>query len=85
MRAPVDRGALLGTNAHRELEKRVLAAVSRAPGCITTKREIRRALARHHQNAEQFNRVFDSLVRAGDLYTRPEAHSRVLVSSQPFD
>jgi hypothetical protein len=74
-----------GANAHRELEKRIQAAVSRAPGCTITKRELCRALARHYQNAEHFNRVFDSLVRAGDIYTRPQGRGRVLVSTQPFD
>jgi hypothetical protein len=74
-----------GSNAYRELEKRILAAVTGAPLCATTKRNVYRALARHYQNAEQFNRVFDSMVRAGSLYIKPRDHGRVDVSTQPLD
>jgi hypothetical protein len=73
-----------GANAHRELEERILAVVSRERGCMN-KRELHRVLARHFQNSEQFNRVFDSMVRAGEIYARPESHGRVLVSTQPFN
>ena len=71
-----------GTNAHRELEQRILAAVGQS---LTTKRNLYRSLHRHYRNAEQFNRVFDSMVRAGSLYTKPVEHGRVYVSAEPFD
>jgi hypothetical protein len=73
-----------GANAFRELEKRITAWVSSAPQRVTTKRNLYRALARHYQNAEQFNRVFDSMVRAGSLYAKPAQRS-LFVSTEPFD
>jgi hypothetical protein len=74
-----------GANALRELEKRILAAVASKPNRTVTKRNLYRALARHYQNAEQFNRVFDSMVRAGSLYTKPQDRGRMNVSTEPFD
>jgi hypothetical protein len=73
-----------GANASRELEKRILATVAMAARHMTTKRRLYRALARHFKNSEQFNRVFDSMVRAGILYTRLGDHGRVYVSTEPF-
>jgi hypothetical protein len=74
-----------GANAFRELEKRILGRVSNAPNHIITKRNLYRALARHYQNAEQFNRVFESMGRAGNLFTQSLGHGRVNVSTEPFD
>jgi hypothetical protein len=74
-----------GANPFRELEKRILAAVAREPRETTTKRNLYRTLARHYQNSEQFNRVFESMVRAGSLYTRSGGQGRVYVSTYPFD
>ena len=74
-----------GANAFRELEKQILDRVSRAPGGTLTKRNLYRALARQYQNAEQFNRVFESMVRAGTLFTKSLGHGRVHVSTEPLD
>jgi hypothetical protein len=74
-----------GTNVFRELENRILAAVVRQPQNTIIKRQLYRGLARHYSNAEQFNRVFDSMVRAGTLFTRVVGHGRVNVSTEPFD
>jgi hypothetical protein len=74
-----------GANAFRELEKRILVRVGTAPNHVITKRELYRALARHYQNADQFNRVFESMVRAGTLYRQNLGRGRVLVSTEPFD
>jgi hypothetical protein len=71
-----------GANAFRELEKRILDKVS---ACVITKRNLLRALARHFQNSEQFNRVFEAMVRAGALYTQNCGHGRVNVSVEPLD
>jgi hypothetical protein len=59
-----------GTNPRKELERLILGFVSRQPGKSTTKREIYRHLHRHFQTTEEFNRAFDSLVRAGELFSR---------------
>ena len=64
-----------GTNPRKELERRILAFVSNQPGRHTTKREIYRLLRRHYRDAEDFNRAFDSLVRAGELFTRTVGQS----------
>jgi hypothetical protein len=74
-----------GANAFRELEKLILAAVAREPQHTIIKRALYRRLARHYHNAEQFNRVFDSMVRAGNLYTEHGNQGRVYVSTEPFD
>jgi Bifunctional DNA primase/polymerase, N-terminal/Primase C terminal 1 (PriCT-1) len=74
-----------GANAFRELEKKILAKVAGAPNHVITKRNLLRSLARHYQNAEQFNRVFESMVRAGNLFTQPLGHGRVNVSTEPLD
>jgi hypothetical protein len=73
-----------GANAFRELEKRILDKVTSAPQRTITKRNLYRVLARHYQNAEQFNRVFESMVRAGSLYIKSDQR-RVYVSTEPFD
>lgn len=72
-----------GANAFRELEKRIMDRVSRAPSSTLTKRNLYRALWRHYQNAEQFNRVFDSMVRAGSLYIKSDQR-RTYVSTESF-
>jgi hypothetical protein len=74
-----------GANPFRELEKRILAAVARESQSTSTKRNLYRALARHYQNSEQFNRVFESMVRAGSLFTKSGGQGRLYVSTQPFD
>jgi len=73
-----------GANAFRELEKRILGKVSSAPKSTIAKRNLYRALARHYQNAEQFNRVFNSMVNAGSLYTKSDQR-RMYVSTEPFE
>jgi hypothetical protein len=57
-----------GSNPRKELERRILAFVSRQPGKSASKREIYRNLHRHYRDAEEFNRAFDSLRRAGELF-----------------
>jgi hypothetical protein len=74
-----------GANAFRELEKRILYKVTSAPQRTLTKRNVYRALARHYQNSEQFNRVFESMLRAGTLFTKSLGHGRVHVSTEPLD
>ena len=74
-----------GINPRKELERRILGFVSSQPGCKTTKREIYRALARHYSDAEAFNRAFESLVRAGELFTKSAGRSSFLVSREPLE
>jgi hypothetical protein len=69
------------TNPRKELERRILAATTTK----TTKRSIYTQLWRHYSNSEEFNKAFDSLVRAGNLFTKPGYHGRVWVARQPFD
>jgi hypothetical protein len=74
-----------GTNPRKELERRILAFVTGQPGREATKREIYKALWRHYADAEAFNRAFDSLVRAGELFTRSAGRGSVRVSTEPLD
>jgi hypothetical protein len=64
-----------GTNPKKELERRILGFVITQPGKSTTKRQIYRHLHRHYRNTEEFNRAFDSLVRAGELFSHPVGQS----------
>jgi hypothetical protein len=68
-----------GTNSAKELERRILAFVSKQPGKRTFKRHIYRALWRHYSDATQFNRSFDALVKAGELCTEPVGKGSWLV------
>jgi hypothetical protein len=74
-----------GTSPRKELERRILMFVDGQPGHATTKREIYKALWRHHSDAEFFNRALDSLVRAGELFTKHEGRGRVWVSRELLD
>jgi len=74
-----------GTNPRKELERRILALVDAEPSGAVTKREIYKRLWRHYPDAEAFNRAFDSLVRAGELFTKHEGRGRVRVSREPLD
>lgn len=74
-----------GTNPRKELERRILASVAAQPGGETTRREIYRALQRHYRDAEDFDRAFRSLERAGELFTRQAARGKILVSREPLD
>jgi hypothetical protein len=71
-----------GTSPRKELERRILAYVSTQQ--YVTKREIYRALSRHYRDTEDFNRAFDSLLRAGQLFTREAERKSVQVSIEPF-
>lgn len=73
-----------GTNPIRELEKGILAFVQSARSQVTTKRLIYKSLWRHYASSEQFNRAFDSLVRAGELFTKPMARGSLFVSTEPL-
>jgi len=73
-----------GTNPRKELERRILAFVGAKGDHFPTKREIYRALARHYRDSEEFNRAFDSLVRAGMLFIRDKGRSSCLVSAEPL-
>ena len=73
-----------GTNQRKELERRILACVASQPGNMTTKREIYRRLWRHYSDAEAFNRAFDSLIRAGELFSKPAVRGTVWVSTEPL-
>jgi hypothetical protein len=57
-----------GTNPRKELERRILGFIARQPGRSTRKREIYRNLHRHYRDAEEFNRAYESLRRAGELF-----------------
>jgi hypothetical protein len=74
-----------GTNPRKELERRILALVDAEPSRVITKREIYKRLWRHYPDAEAFNRAFDSLVRAGELFTQHEGRGRVWVAREPSD
>jgi len=74
-----------GTNPRKELERRILAMVGAESSGVVTKREIYKRLWRHYTDAETFNRAFDSLVRAGELFIRQEGRGRVWVSREPLD
>jgi len=73
-----------GTSPRKELERRILAYVSRDTG-VTTKREVYKSLWRHYPDAEAFNRAFDSLQRAGEIFTRNAGRGSVWVSTEPLD
>jgi hypothetical protein len=73
-----------GTNSRKELERRILGYVTASAEEHPTKRDVYRALARHYKDSEEFNRAFDSLVRAGMLFTRGAGLGSVLVSTEPF-
>jgi hypothetical protein len=74
-----------GTNPRKELERRILALVGAEPNRMITKREIYKRLWRHYQDAEAFNRAFDSLVRAGELFTKSAGRGSVWVSAEALD
>jgi hypothetical protein len=74
-----------GTNPRKELERRILMFVNAQPGHGTTKRGVYKALSRHYSDTESFNRALDSLVRAGELFTKPVARGSVWVSTEPLD
>jgi len=71
-----------GTNPRKELERRILALVDAESNGVVSKREIYKRLWRHYPDAEAFNRAFDSLVRAGELFTKNEGRGRVWVSRE---
>lgn len=75
----------MGTNPRKELERRILALVSAERSGMVGKREVYKRLWRHYADAEAFNRAFDSLVRAGELFTRHEGRGRVWVSREPLE
>lgn len=74
-----------GTNPRKELERRILALVDGESSGVVTRREIYKRLWRHYSDAEAFNRGFDSLVRAGELFTKNEGRGRVWVSRESLD
>ena len=74
-----------GTNPKKELERRILAFVRTRPGGVTSKREIYKGLWRHYSDAEAFNRAFDSLVRAGELFSKSAGRGSILVSAEPLE
>lgn len=73
-----------GSNPVRELEKQIVALVGRQPDRKTTKRTVYKSLHRHYSSTEQFNRAFDSLVKAGELFTKPMPRGGLLVSDGPI-
>lgn len=74
-----------GTNPRKELERRILTFLGTMPNRVSTKREIYRRLWRHYSDAEAFNRAFDSLIRAGELFTRPAGRGSIWVSTEPME
>ncbi len=74
-----------GTNPRKELERRILAFVHGEPGHATTKRSLYKALWRYYPDAEAFNRAFDSLLRAGELFSKSVGRGSVLVSTEVFE
>jgi hypothetical protein len=75
----------VGTNPKKELERRILVFVGAQPGTVTRKREIYRGLHRHYPDAQSFGQSFDSLVRAGELFTKSGGRGSVLVALEPLD
>jgi len=73
-----------GTNPKKELERRILAFVNRQPGGVTSKREIYKGLWRHYSDTDMFNRVFESLSRAGEIFAKSGPRGTILVSLEPF-
>jgi hypothetical protein len=73
-----------GTNPRKELERRILSYVRAHKDGIPTKREIYRALARHYRDSEEFDRAFNSLVRAEELFSVSVQRGSTLVSTEPF-
>jgi hypothetical protein len=73
-----------GTNPRKELERRIIAFVNAQPGNHTTKRSVYRGLARHYKDAEEFDRAFRSLERAGELFTKPLGRGSLAVSTEPL-
>jgi hypothetical protein len=73
-----------GTNPRKELERRILELLDSEPTGITTKREIYKRLWRHYPDAETFNRAFDALHRAGELFTKSAGRGSVWVSREPL-
>jgi hypothetical protein len=57
-----------GTNPRKELERRILGFLAKQPGGSARKRDIYRNLHRHYKDAEGFNRAYESLKRAGELF-----------------
>lgn len=74
-----------GTNPRKELERRILAFVDAQPARTTTKRATYKGLWRHYPDAEAFHRAFDSLVRAGELFTKIAGRGSVQVSTEPIE
>jgi hypothetical protein len=73
-----------GTNPRKELERRILSYVRAHKDGFPTKREIYRALARHYRDSEEFDRAFNSLVRAEELFSVNVQRGSTLVSTEPF-
>ncbi len=73
-----------GTNPRKELERHILSYVRAHKDGIPTKREIYRALARHYRDSEEFDRAFNSLVRAEELFSVNVQRGSTLVSTEPF-
>jgi len=71
------------TNPRRELERRILAAVTAAH--TTTRRAVSKQLWRHDSHSEEFNKAFDSLAKAGQIYVKHGLKGRVSVSIDPFE
>jgi hypothetical protein len=71
-----------GTNRRKELERRIMGIVCRRADTVLTKHIIYKALWRHYGSAEEFNRAFDSLVRAGELFIKPGARGSIVVSAE---
>jgi hypothetical protein len=74
-----------GTSQKKELEQRILACVAKESNGVTTKREIYRKLWRHYPDSEAFNRAFDSLLRAGEVFVKPAGRGSFWVSLEPLD
>jgi len=70
---------------HEELERRIQAFVGAQPGGVTSKREIYKRLWRHYSDAEVFNRSLDSLVRAGELFTKSAGRGSIWISLGPLE
>jgi hypothetical protein len=74
-----------GTNPRKELERRILGLLNAEPTRMATRREIYKRLWRHYKDAEDFDRAFRSLERAGELFTKSAGRGSVWVSLEPLD
>jgi hypothetical protein len=71
-----------GASAKKDLEQRIVDYVRTHPG--VTRRTVRRALQRHYDDLESFNRTFEYLVKAQELFIQKGWSKRGTVTVDPI-